>query len=83
MPVDANRPSRVSDLCALYPDRIAEILYDILFDTRTLSHIKGDVLCLRVAHNFIQVISRHGEGVAISIAELGAADLRVCHALIV
>lgn len=49
----------------------------------TLHRNYGVQLCLRVADNLTQVVARHCEGITVAVAELGAADLRVCHTLVV
>lgn len=49
----------------------------------TLHRNYGLHLCLRVPDNLTQVVACHCEGISVAIAELGAADLCVCHALIV
>lgn len=44
---------------------------------------RGIYLTLRVTDNLTQVIACHCKGITIAIAELGAANLCVCHTLIV
>jgi len=40
-------------------------------------------LCLRVADDLAEVVARHCKGVAVAVAELGAANLSVRHTLVV
>lgn len=49
----------------------------------TFYHNGSEYLSLCVADNLTQVVACHGEGVAVTVAEPGTANLRVCHTLVV